>query len=98
MKRACLQHDALSAARQLLAWGQAQDLINGTQGLRALALGLGENELKQRLLALDQVLYAQQSESWQGKSTWQAFKRYRPGSAGTGVQNHDLPSLYPGAG
>ena len=69
LKKACAENDALAAKNALLAWGKIK--FNSTN-LSAIALHT-EARLRDEIHFLNQHLYAETSQQWQGKKLFQFF-------------------------
>lgn len=69
LKTACQQNDSLAAKNALLTWGKQQF---GASSLGAIALHC-EARLRDEILILNQHLYSQQANNWNGKKLYQTF-------------------------
>lgn len=69
LKQACTENNALAAKNALLAWG---DINYGSKTLSAISPHC-EARLRDEILLLNQNLYANQAEPWQGKKLFQTF-------------------------
>lgn len=69
LKQACAENNAVEAKNALLAWGK---LIYGSETLAAVAPHC-EARLRDEILHLNEYLYANNAEPWQGKKLFQTF-------------------------
>jgi hypothetical protein len=73
LKKACAVHDAQAAKHALLAWGKEHYHATTLGGLTEFC----DARLSQEILQLNQVLYGQQAQTWDGKRLFQAFSEHR---------------------
>ena len=69
LKKACADNNALAAKNALLAWGKQ---VYGSETIAAIAPHC-EARLRDEIYLLNQFLYADQAEPWEGKKLFQAF-------------------------
>ena len=95
LKSACQHNDAAEAARQMLAWGRARNLLNHVGGLRSLAMAVTSEALHSQLMELDAAIYGARQQPWQGKHLWSALNQYRLPKSLQTISRMSLPPLYP---
>lgn len=94
LEAACNAGDAAQAKQLLLAWGEQH--VGHKTSLSALARHVGD-DLGQHFLALDQHLYAAQTDvSWDGDALYAAFESWQTEGAEqqTAKDGTPLPTLY----
>jgi len=90
LRLACRDNDALAAKDALLAWGKVSYNCNT---LSAIALHC-EARLRDEILLLNQYLYANQAQPWQGKKLFQTFTENKARKAVDKTVNDELEPLY----
>jgi len=90
LRLACRDNDALAVKDALLAWGKVSYNCNT---LSAIAPHC-EARLRDEILLLNQYLYANQAEPWQGKKLFQTFTENKARKAVDKTVNDELEPLY----
>jgi len=90
LRLACKENNALAAKDALLAWGKVSYDCNT---LSAIAPHC-EARLRDEILLLNQYLYANQVEPWQGKKLFQTFTENKARKAVDKTVNDELEPLY----
>lgn len=90
LKTACANHDAIAAKQALIGWGK---LKYHATTLGALA-EFCDARLRNEILHLNQVLYGQQPQNWEGKRLYQAFSEHRAMEKAQPKQDDKLEPLH----
>jgi hypothetical protein len=72
LKTACANNDAIAAKQALIAWGKAKYQV---LSLGAIA-DFCDARLRDEILLLNQHLYSQQAQAWDGKRLFQTFSEH----------------------
>ncbi len=72
LKKACVDNNPIAAKDALLAWGKLKFTGLPVQNVGAIA-ALSDARLRDEIMLLNQALYADNAEQWQGKRLFQAF-------------------------
>ncbi|NOQ65459.1 MAG: protein BatD [Methyloprofundus sp.] len=70
LKRACANNDSLAAKDALVKWGREQFNVSSLSKIAQQC----DSVLSDEILALNAVLYSNNSDLWQGESLWTAFQ------------------------
>ena len=73
LQTACQQNDARAARKALLAWASGSDQT--TASLELLAQN-APDILQNEIVLLDQIVYGNLSQTWQGQPLWEAVQAY----------------------
>lgn len=90
LKTACANHDPIAAKQALIEWGKQK--YNATT-LGALA-EFCDARLRNEILHLNQALYGQQPQNWEGKRLFQAFSEHRAMEKAQPKQDDKLEPLH----
>ena len=96
LKQACLSNNPVLACRELITWGRARWPCDNINGLYEIRIRTRSSELAGELRRLDKALYADHSETWQGRALWRLVAaEHRQLTVETGTREDSLPDLYP---
>lgn len=90
LKRACWENNPHLAKQQLLQWGKTR---YGVDNLGSIAKH-SPDPLRQEIETLNQHLYAQQAQAWNGEPLWQAFSNHQEEKNRKTPPNDGLEPLY----
>ncbi len=90
LRLACKENNALAAKDALLAWGKVSYDCNTLSAISPHC----EARLRDEILLLNQYLYANQVEPWQGKKLFQTFTENKARKAVDKTVNDELEPLY----
>ena len=90
LKKACSENDSLGAKDALLAWGKIKFNSNNLSAITSHC----ENALQNEIGLLNQNLYANQKNQWQGNDLFQAFKANNAQNEIVSKNNDALEPLY----
>lgn len=90
LKKACNENNALAAKNALLAWGKQ---CYGSTTISAIAPHC-EARLRDEIYHLNQFLYADQVESWEGKKLFQSFTENKARKTVNKTVDDGLEPLY----
>lgn len=90
LKKACSENDSLGAKDALLTWGNIKFNSNNLSAIASHC----ENALQDEIGLLNQSLYANQKNQWQGNDLFQAFKANNAQKEIVSKNNDALEPLY----
>ncbi|MEO3679731.1 BatD family protein [Rheinheimera fenheensis] len=76
LQQACQQNDARAAKAELLRFAH-QQLDQRLSALTPLSQLIHDTALRHEILQLNQALYGETPEAWQGQALWQCWQQYR---------------------
>ena len=96
LKKACIDNNPVLACRELITWGRARWPNDNINALYQIRIRTRSSELAGELRRLDRALYADHSETWQGRALWRLVAaEHRQLTVETGTREDSLPDLYP---
>ena len=96
LKQACIANNPVLAFRELITWGRARWPCDNINGLFQIRIRTRSSELAGELRRLDNALYADHSETWQGRALWRLVAaEHRRLTVETETREDSLPDLYP---
>jgi hypothetical protein len=90
LKKACTENNALAAKDALISWGRLKFNISSLGALAPLC----DARLRDEIMHLNQCLYGQETESWQGKRLFQTFVENKAMEQIKAEQDKSLEPLY----
>lgn len=90
LKKACAENNATAAKNALLTWAK---LHYGVNNLNAIA-NRADVALQQELIRLNQALYSNTQQTWQGNTLFQAFIEHKTKTTMTHLKKHGLEPLH----
>ncbi len=90
LKKACKENDKVAAKDALIRWGRRHF---GVSSLGQIAL-LCNDDLKNEILALNQLLYGRKNSQWDGNGLWKAFNQQMAESKTDKTENDKLEPLF----
>jgi len=90
LKKACANHDPVAAKLALLEWGRQTFDAHSLGGVAAFC----DARLRDEILVLNQVLYGNAAEPWQGKKLFQAFTEHKAREQWTDAKDAALEPLF----
>ncbi len=90
LQRACQEHDAQAAKQALLQWGKVQYAADSLGNLA----GNCREPLRDEIELLNQHLYSDQNQDWNGAALWQAFSQNQRPAGGKQASDEALEPLY----
>lgn len=96
LKQACIANNPVLACRELITWGRARWPCDNINGLYQIRIRTSSSELAGELSRLDNALYADHGETWQGRALWRLVAaEHRKLAFETDTREDSLPDLYP---
>lgn len=90
LKKACANNDAIAAKQALMAWGRDKYNANTLGAIAEFC----DVRLRNEILGLNQILYGQHAQEWDGKKLFQAFSEHKAMEKARPKQDDKLEPLH----